>query len=138
MNNHFKNTTKMKPSFFGPLSIISLFITILFLHQISIADAHKGVVIKSGNLRAHCITVLEKVLSMADGIKSTCPEAYKKLVDDVGDAIQKLQTEQPVPMVVVSIKSAIKDVVSCFRVDVSPFPLLELLHIALGILKRIK
>ncbi|XP_031127805.1 uncharacterized protein LOC116029897 [Ipomoea triloba] len=149
MNNH--NVTKMKPSFFAPLFII---ISILFLQQISFADAQKGEIEKvcalteapdvcisiiesdprsiNGGLKTFVIITLGKALSMADGLKDRCPDVYARLVNHLGDAIEKVQNDQ-IPTAILCVIAAINDVASCYHTS-----LLTILHIALTILKLLK
>nr|GMC80657.1 cell wall / vacuolar inhibitor of fructosidase 1-like [Ipomoea batatas] len=145
----------MKSPFLTSLSII------LFLQQISLAAAvaqngsqvikiacaqTKAVdlcisVIKSdprsagGDVRVFGIIVLDKALSEADGLEKRCPEAYKKLVGDAGDAIGKLKSKELVPSVEDSIKNAINDVAGCRHGDGDDSLVITFLNIAKDVLK---
>nr|GMC85133.1 pectinesterase inhibitor-like [Ipomoea batatas] len=129
----------MKPSVFALLSVL-LYITILFPQQFSAAADSRNRVLHTacaqtksphvcisaiqsdprsaaakGDVRVFSLIALEKALSEIGGLKERCPEVYRKLVGDAGDAIKKLKAKRDVPSVNLSIRSAIKDVVPCSK-----------------------
>ncbi|XP_019173548.1 PREDICTED: pectinesterase inhibitor-like [Ipomoea nil] len=142
----------MKPSFFAALFFI---ISILFLQQISFTDAQKAgeienvcaqteapdlciSILKSdprsinGGLKTLVIIALEKALSLADGLKDRCPDAYARLVNHIGEAIQRVQNDQ-IPMAILSVLAGLNDVASCYHTS-----LLTILRIALTLLRLLK
>nr|GMC85134.1 pectinesterase inhibitor-like [Ipomoea batatas] len=130
----------MKPFFFAALFII---ISILFLQQISFADAQKGEIEGApdpdprglgGILKRFVIKTLNKALSKAaDSLKNRCPEAYHKMVSHIEEALDQVRNGQG-PMAIVSVVAAINEAAACFQSAI----VIAILKVALLVLGKLK